>query len=342
MEHQNETKFTVDDVSPRGDLFPSAVPVLGEFCSIKEKICDFGTVPFLYGLYRAYAHHCPLRLSPDDFWLLILQDFSNYINVYSEELRNKIVDFEGKKELLALIPKFVKSDLVPQDYMSIVTQLVDQIPKNIKNPKLVEAMNPRFTTSDNNNMYVKKLSVMCSFKKYFNYRAFLCGCGIPSITLTGSVEDWEKIILSMDKLSSLDPHLKEMKPIMEKIVETKKGKIDISFWKSMIKKEVIKKPIYGGSGMYMGEKDVDYITGWILKFFQFNKEEKEFHSEKLEIDDIKDLASQVLTIPFILEDYYHNKYNMEYLAGFLGMKQDPKTFEVSSAIGWYLQEVKKQ
>ena len=33
---------------------------------------------------------------------------------------------------------------------------------------------------------------------------------------------------------------------------------------------------------------------------------------------------------------------MEFNAGFLGMKQDPKTLEVSPVIGWYIDESSKE
>ena len=35
---------------------------------------------------------------------------------------------------------------------------------------------------------------MGAFKKYFNYRMHLCGCGIPYIILEGTAEDYKKIL----------------------------------------------------------------------------------------------------------------------------------------------------
>lgn len=53
----------------------------------------------MYGFYNAHTIHYPIRLKPDDIWLLIIQAFSNHININSEELRNKFVNFNGKKLL---------------------------------------------------------------------------------------------------------------------------------------------------------------------------------------------------------------------------------------------------
>ena len=56
----NNTTFPLDSVKPRGELFKPKVPEKGEYCSVKEKICESGSVPFLMGLYEAYCFHCPI------------------------------------------------------------------------------------------------------------------------------------------------------------------------------------------------------------------------------------------------------------------------------------------
>ena len=56
-------------------------------------------VPLLAGFYKAYINHNPIRIKPDDIWLLIVQAFSHYVNQNSEELRNYFVNFEEKKTL---------------------------------------------------------------------------------------------------------------------------------------------------------------------------------------------------------------------------------------------------
>ena len=75
MNSNTDTTIQVDEVTPKDDLFETSIPEYGEYCSIKEKICNFGSVPILYGLYEAYCHHRPIKFSPDDFWLLIIQNF---------------------------------------------------------------------------------------------------------------------------------------------------------------------------------------------------------------------------------------------------------------------------
>jgi len=44
-------------------------------------------VPLLYGFYASHCDHYPIRIKPDDIWLLIVQAFSHHVNANSEELR---------------------------------------------------------------------------------------------------------------------------------------------------------------------------------------------------------------------------------------------------------------
>ena len=56
--------------------------------------------PVLNGFYTAHINHYPIRIKPDDIWLLIVQAFSNHVNANSEQLRKYFVNFDGKKELV--------------------------------------------------------------------------------------------------------------------------------------------------------------------------------------------------------------------------------------------------
>jgi hypothetical protein len=42
-------------------------------------------VPVLNGFYQAHINHYPIRIKPDDIWLLIVQAFSHHVNENSEE-----------------------------------------------------------------------------------------------------------------------------------------------------------------------------------------------------------------------------------------------------------------
>ena len=56
--------------------------------------------PFFDALFVAYSIHGEVALSPDDVWIQIASEFSKYIDINAKELRNKILTFEGKKDLI--------------------------------------------------------------------------------------------------------------------------------------------------------------------------------------------------------------------------------------------------
>ena len=300
-----ETKFSVDDVSPRLELFPKEKPKLGRYCSITTPFCNFGTVPFLTGLYNAYTHHCPLKFSPDDFWLLIIQDFSYYVNAHAKKLRKQLVTFEGRKEIKAYIPKFTKEELTKSDYKDATSLVISKIPNFLQNKTILDTMTQQFSTSTTDILHVKQITAMNTLKSYFYYRYIEYGCGIPYITLTGTVEDYEKIIKGIDELMTINPRLKKIKSIMEKVLDTKRGNIDEKFCQNMIKKNVNKEYITASASV-IGKIKRDFISGWIMDFINYNSEGKKIHKKYYKkgynVKYIPNLQSQVYIGRFYLSN----------------------------------------
>ena len=58
-----------------------------------------GKNAFLQGYLEAYLNHCPIAISPDIIWEIILIGFSTHIDKNSEQLRDKLVNFKGKETL---------------------------------------------------------------------------------------------------------------------------------------------------------------------------------------------------------------------------------------------------
>ena len=54
------------------------------------------------------------------------------------------------------------------------------------------------------------------------------GCGLPYVTIEGSVEDWQKIKQKLEDLKKykLEFWIEKVAPIINKIIETKKGNVD--------------------------------------------------------------------------------------------------------------------
>merc|ERR1719420_2335446 len=63
---------------------------------------------FLNAAVTAFAHHHPLSLSPDHFWLLVLLAVASHVDGNAEELRARFVAHDGKKTLLVRRDGFVR------------------------------------------------------------------------------------------------------------------------------------------------------------------------------------------------------------------------------------------
>ena len=73
-------------------------------------------------------------------------------------------------------------------------------------------------------------------KSFFEFIIVYAGCGFPSITLTGTVEDWQSIADKTEQLRNLGAGrwAKDLKPILKEFVEAAKGKPDRDFWQDIV------------------------------------------------------------------------------------------------------------
>jgi hypothetical protein len=188
-----------------------------------KKIYNFGHCPMLYGLYKCYGSHESISLSPDDFWLMIIQSFSIYVINNSEKLRNKFVNFEGKKTLSISLGEEKMEQLTKEKYEECFNNFNEQISTYV-GKDLVNNLQANFSTSNINEKTVSQISIMTALQNYFEYKIYCMGCGFPSITLRGILEDYEKILEKMEFLKKfeLEWWYNILKPIIEKIIETKK------------------------------------------------------------------------------------------------------------------------
>ena len=86
------------DKEPVKNIIPK--DALGHSLDSKQELAYMDSnVPLLNGFYIAHTNHYPIRIKPDDIWLLIVQAFSNHVNANAEELRHHFVNFDGKQKL---------------------------------------------------------------------------------------------------------------------------------------------------------------------------------------------------------------------------------------------------
>ena len=175
--------------------------VLGHSLNPEQSLAYIDTnVPLLNVFYTAHTNHYPIRIKPDDIWLLIVQAFSNHVNANSEKLRHYFVNFDGKQKL-KVIYTLSSIEQVDRKILENYGEQINEQMKKYLGEKLLDILTPNFSTSNYDSKIVCKISIMGAFKKYFQYEMGLIGCGIPYIILEGTAKDYKEIISKANELN---------------------------------------------------------------------------------------------------------------------------------------------
>ncbi len=291
---------------------------------LPESLVTFNEHPFLNGIITSYKEHRPFVISPDIFWLLISQGLSRHINSNPESFRNDFVKFQGRKTLTVVVNgKEIELGNPNSNWEIVFPQFVNQI-GDFTGKKLTNILTANFSTTDETSRIVSQITIMETLKAYFDYKVSISGCGIPSITIEGTTEDWKSVLEKTRFISKfkLSWWTRDLEPILEKIIEAKKGEVDLEFWMNIVR--IHSKNKYGSKTT---------IDGWIVKFFPYTKEGKK--NTLINLPPVEDLASEIVKVPFVYENRISQKsYNMEFWAGFIGLSQNKNNFTLKPQIGW--------
>jgi hypothetical protein len=158
-------------------------------------------------------------------------------------------------------------------------------------------------------------------------------CGIPKVTLEGTLEDWTKLQEKVIELRrwnlDMDFWLNRLDPVICKLIETYKGEIDEDFWARIVTSE----------GFGSGSRGI--VGGWLSAFYPYEKDGEKVKGGYLIAP--YDIPDGRVAVPFTT-DTGLNSFNLKFIAGFLGAQQ--QTLEnsdemvVSPIIGWFITDDK--
>ena len=317
------------------------------FCSSKlnepKYISNLEGHPILKGYYQSYVNHMPVSINPDILWMLIVQGFSRHIDQNAEKLRNKFVDFDGKKELTVNGDELTIEEITKEGWERTFKEFVEKIKENA-GESMIKLITPSFSTTTPTIQVSSQIAIMSCFKNYFKFIRLWGGCGFPYINLEGTLNDYEELKRKVEKLMGydIDDWIKELIIIIEKIVETKKGKIDIDFWKNMIINEEAMEP--RGSGELT---KVNNIDGWLLNFYPYYKIDDSFErceklkrrkdfNKPIDVEHLKYLPEEFIEVPLtMLHKITLKETELSVKTGFLGMIQE-KNGLIKPEIGWFI------
>jgi hypothetical protein len=310
--------------------------------------------PLVAAIHHAFDEHRPLSLSPDTIWLLIAQGLANHINCHAEELRSHFVEHQDKVKIIVIRDDFVKGN-PHNDWTKVFTEFSTSIRQYIGG-ETHDLLVPTFSTTGVVEQAASEIVLLDAMQSYFEYEVH-SRCGIPQIQLEGTIADWQHLLARTKQIArfKLEWWVDALVPILEQFILTAQGKPDRDFWRSIYKYNE-------GSG---GTN----ITGWITVFFPYLKDLATGRYSQpnypLSIDNINLLdrfhfdgdlnfnrfsrggkirtdvfPSGLAKAPFIWK-YLDTNYPMEFIGGFVGVKQDRHSLFLRPEIGWVVRHCQK-
>jgi hypothetical protein len=299
--------------------------------------------PLVDAVATAFSEHRPLTLSPDAIWLAIEQGFAHHVANHAEALRRRLVRHEGKRELKAII-----HDTSPTSLELAVADFSAQI-REASDPVLHESLICDFSTTTPEIHTASEVVLMDCYSSYFEYM-MSCVCGIPSVTVQGSLEDWHRIRARVEVLATfgLEWWVDRLRPILNEFVQTVEGHPSLPFWQAIYKP----RKTYG----------TDTVTGWIADLFpylgdapdqrrnhilSFDREEWEIPLEAgvrtggFDTKGVtpKSFPSGLSSVPVNLTFRSgQRERNLDLVAGFFGIEQDLETLALSPLVSWAVTE----
>jgi hypothetical protein len=295
-------------------------------------VVDAGVNGFVAAAHYAFMDHHTLVLSPDDVWLCIAQGFALHVDQNAEDLRKRLVAHEGKVEIIVYRDEFIKGS-PDNDWQGCFSEFSDMIRGHVGS--ICDLLVADFSTTGPIEKAASEIVLMAAMRHYFDCTV-VTRCGIPRITLLGTVEDWRAIRNRIESLAEFDLEwwVRVLRPVLDEFVRSAEGNPDRQFWKSFYKYN-------GGSGG-------PFISGWINAFFPYLEDEKASGEPVLlrnksvgglihEGICSDKFPSGMSLAPFVWK-YLGTRIPMKFFAGFAGVSQDPETLAVRPSIGWAVAE----
>jgi hypothetical protein len=206
-----------------------------------------------------------------------------------------------------------------------------------------------FSTTGPVERAASEVVLLDTMQAFFSYEVHT-QCGIPSITLEGTVDDWRQLADRARKVSrfGLAWWIKPLQPVLNQFVAASGGEVDRGFWQSIYKWHDER-----GSGS-------PHVSGWVLKLFPCldNPDAKYalFFGEESTAPPLRrnpwlsarpgtgpgrdDFPCLPAKAPF-LWSCRGTDYEMAFVGGLIGIAQDPGTLCLRPEIGWAVLDKQK-
>src|SRR5262249_37763132 len=149
---------------------------------------------------------------------------AHHVNANAEVLRPRLVKHEGKLPLVVHRDEFVKGS--PENpWPGVFAEFSAAIRAHVGDAQNLIVAD--FSTTGPVERAASEVVLLDTMQAYFSYELRTL-CGIPSITLEGTVEDWRKIAGRVLEFGRFDLQwwLEPLQPILEQFVVAASGRVD--------------------------------------------------------------------------------------------------------------------
>eukprot|EP00128_Syssomonas_multiformis_P005478 Colp12_sorted_trinity150504_noHs@21062 len=289
---------------------------------------------FVSTALAAYNQHRHLILKPDDVWIAIMTAFSQYVDKHAEEMRHLLVSHSGKEELVVV----GAGTITTANYDHLLDLMSDLIDSKTKD-EVRGWIECNFSTTDILSRSVSKLILMATCSHYFTYTMKL-RCGLPAVTLQGTLEDWKEIRKRAERLANWESEdlahwSKVLCTVLDKFVQAYEDpqNVDRDFWNRI-------------ATIHAGGSRSPHIEGWILAFVPFTEAGKPVLNSIETIEqtkqygkvDTNDIPTSVVQVPVKIDDN-GTIYNTTFYSGAIMMRE--KKGCLSPSIDWCIVDNEK-
>jgi hypothetical protein len=211
-----------------------------------------GLHPLAAAAACAFYDHRPLVLSPDVVWFCLLQGLAHHLSLNAGAQGDRLVPRQGENALRVVRTDFVLGRQNPwPEAFAAFSDLI-----GVDLGRLRDLVVADFSTTGPNERAAFQVALMDAFHPYFEYTMNM-GCGIPSIRLTGTPDDWRSVRRRASMLSELGLEwwTISLLPVLDQLVRSVEGEPERAFWQSFFRHENL-------SG-------TDELTGWIQTLFPY-------------------------------------------------------------------------
>jgi hypothetical protein len=254
-------------------------------------------------------------------------------------MRKCFVTHEGKKQLIV---QAISGVTTVDNWSGIISQFSNLINENTVSA-VRDWIEPRFTTTTPNDSLIGRVALMGAMKHYFAYGCCI-QCGIPEVTLMGTLEDWKQLRQKIDRLADYGKESSQEQlvwwrdiliPIADEFIASYEGHPNENFWQSCANY------IGGGSGP-------SYLSGWVLAFSPFEKGQWRLkHPDDIrvtgkygQVETIDFKTSATVEVPLKVNDNGY-EYDAYFYAGGIVNKYDKATNTISPSFDFAMFEVPK-